>query len=583
MNPAAQMRTSVFCAVLLFTPWLPNWQSWWLATVCLIAGAVLGGALCQLRMRKLIAEKKLLEEQATARTLELGESNRMLSESQRQLVSAMDAAKLGCWSRNLLTGEVFWDERTRAMFGIAPEETMTFERLLSFVLPEDREGFQRHVEEHTNHEYRISHPDGNIRWLRVQGDAIRDDSGRAVRTAGVVMDITQQRQREQELHALELQLRHFQKFEAVGRLAGGMAHDFNNILMVVQSYTELLQEGAAGGLQGCVEHILKAVARGANLTKQLLAFSSRQVLSPTVLDLNSVVNGVVQILRRLIGEHIELRAHLSESLGTVRADPNQITQALVNLCVNARDAMPEGGTLTLETKNFTMDESSLGKYPYVKFGEYVLLSTADTGTGMSKDVQEHIFEPFFTTKERGKGTGLGLPTVFGIVKQSGGYVWVDSEAGHGTCITICLPRVNGAHAAAAPTKREAKHGSRTLLIAEDEDDLREAVCEYLRGLGYVVFSGNSGEQALAVAAQHPGHIELLITDMIMPKMNGRELAQALEKLHPELKTLYISGYMDDDAVRRVVGEQGANFLQKPFSLSALANKVREVLGRAETP
>jgi CheY-like chemotaxis protein len=325
--------------------------------------------------------------------------------------------------------------------------------------------------------------------------------------------------------------------------------------------------------------VLKAADRGASLTKQLLAFSRKQVLSPAVLDLNVVVSEAADMLKRLIGENIELHLNSGESLWAVRADPNQIAQVLVNLCVNARDAMPEGGTLTIETRNFTMDDSLVGKYPYVRVGNYVLLLVTDTGTGISEEVQEQMFEPFFTTKERGKGTGLGLPTVFGIVKQSGGYMWADSEVGRGARFTICLPKVRGVLEADIPAKPELQQkGTGTILVAEDEEALREAMCDYLRSLGYTVLAASSGPHALSLASLHEGHIDLLVTDVVMPKMNGGELSQTLGRLRPDLKTMYMSGYTDDAAVRYCIREEGVAFLQKPFSLAVLARKVHEMLG-----
>ncbi len=562
----------------------PWWHSWWFIASCLLLAALLGRALWQLRVRALVAQKELLVQQVTERTAEL-------RQSKQQLWAAMDAAKLGIWSQNLSGGESSGEELTQSIFGAAAGEIITLDDVLRFVVPEDRERFegivtqrnQRRDESDSILEYRVILPDGSLLWLQVRGGVLHDDSAGTRRAAGVVMDITEQKRAEQDVQALEQQLRQAQKIEAVGRLAGGIAHDFNNLLMVIQSYTEMLQESlpAYDSLRNNTEQVLKAADRGASLTKQLLAFSRKQVLSPAVLDLNVVVSEGAEMLKRLIGENIELRLNSAESLWAVRADPNQLTQVLVNLCVNARDAMPQGGTLTIETRNFTMDEHLLAKYPYVRLGNYVLLSVTDTGTGISKEVQEQMFEPFFTTKERGKGTGLGLPTVFGIVKQSGGYVWVDSEVGRGACFTICLPRVKGVLDSDLPAKPDLRQrGTGTILVAEDEEALREAMRDYLRSLGYTVLAARSGPDALSVASLHEGDIDLLITDVVMPKMNGGELSQALVKLRPGLKTMYMSGYADDAAVRYCVREEGVAFLQKPFSLAALARKVHEMLGAA---
>jgi PAS domain S-box-containing protein len=412
------------------------------------------------------------------------------------------------------------------------------------------------------------------------------DSG--CETGGIIIyieDITDRKRTEQEMRALEQQLRQAQKMEAVGKLAGGIAHDFNNLLMVIQSYTEILQQGlpTRAPLRKNTQEIMKATDRAVRLTRQMLAFSRKQVLSPVVLDLNAVVDETAKMLRRLIGEDIELRVSAVESLWAVEADSDQVVQVLMNLCVNARDAMPQGGTLTIATENVKVEEGGIGRQPYVSLGDYVRLSVADTGTGISKEIQEQIFDPFFTTKEVGKGTGLGLSTVYGIVKQSGGYVWVDSELGQGACFTIYLPRVKRAIAPDMSAKAETRsRGTETILVAEDEEALREAVCDYLSSLGYAILAASSGQQALSVAIKREGHIDLLITDLVMPKMSGRELAQMLGSLRPELKTIYMSGYTDDGALQHGIPELGAAFLQKPFSMGTLARKVRDMLARAET-
>jgi CheY-like chemotaxis protein len=328
---------------------------------------------------------------------------------------------------------------------------------------------------------------------------------------------------------------------------------------------------------------MKAAERAASLTGQMLAFSRKQITSPVVLDLNAVIDETAKMLKRLIGEDIEFRLSAAAPLWAIEADEDQMVQVLMNLCVNARDAMPQGGTLTIATGNVMVKEGSIDGRSYVPPGDYVKLSVTDTGTGVSKEMQERIFEPFFTTKEVGKGTGLGLATVYGVVKQSGGYVWVDSELGQGACFTIYLPRVKGAIALDMSAQAEGlPPGTETLLVAEDEEALKEAMCGYLRGLGYTVLEANSGRQALSIASQHEGAIDLLITDLVMPKMSGRELSQMLGSLRPDLKTIYMSGYTDDAVVRHGISELGVTFLQKPFSLGTLARKVRDTLVPPET-
>jgi PAS domain S-box-containing protein len=397
---------------------------------------------------------------------------------------------------------------------------------------------------------------------------------------GITRDTSDRKRAEEQRAMLEKELRHAQKMEAVGRLAGGIAHDFNNLLMIIQSYTEMLQDSlpADDTLQKNTQEIMAAANRAASLTRQMLAYSRKQILSPVVLELNVVIDETAKMLRRLIGEDIELRVSAAESLWAIEADSDQIVQVLMNLCVNARDAMPRGGTLTVATGNVTVKEGSIGgQPPGVVPGDYVRLSVADTGTGISKEMQGRIFDPFFTTKEVGKGTGLGLAMVYGIVKQSGGHVWVDSELGRGTCFTIYLPRTKRAIVPEMPAKTEAQpRGTGTILVAEDEEALRVAMCGYLRSLGYTVLEASSGKQALSIASQE-GHIDLLITDLVMPGMNGRELSQLLGSLRLDLRTICMSGYSDDPVSRHDINELGAAFLQKPFSLGTLARKVRGTL------
>jgi two-component system, cell cycle sensor histidine kinase and response regulator CckA len=400
-----------------------------------------------------------------------------------------------------------------------------------------------------------------------------------------VRDISERKRNEGEKRGLELQLRQAQKMEAVGRLAGGIAHDFNNLLMVIQSYTEMLQDRLPvdDGLRKNTEQVLKAAHRAASLTGQMLAFSRKQITAPVVLDLNSVIDDTAKMLKRLIGEDIEVQVTPAESLWTISADADQIVQVLMNLCVNARDAMPQGGMLTIATENIAITEGSINGHPEVAPGEYVKLTVSDSGLGIRKEDQEQIFEPFYTTKDVGKGTGLGLAMVYGIVKQNGGNVWVDSELGQGACFTICLPRAKGMIASDTSAKpARQRRGTGTILIAEDEEALREAICGYLRTLGYMVLEASSGQEALSVASEHEGHIDLLITDVVMPKMSGRELSQTLGRSRPRLKTIHMSGYTDDAVLRHGIQGSEATFLQKPFNLSMLARTVSDTLGQSET-
>jgi PAS domain S-box-containing protein len=394
-------------------------------------------------------------------------------------------------------------------------------------------------------------------------------------------DVTERKRSEQEVRALEEQLLQAQKMEAIGRLAGGIAHDFNNLLMVIRSYSEMLQEGLQGDerLQRYAREVLKSADRAAGLTGQMLAFSRKQMLAPVVLDLNLLLDECVKMLERLIGEDIEVKVNASEALWAIEADSDQMFQVLMNLCVNARDAMPQGGELVLVTRNVSVGADVASRHACMVPGEYVMLSVTDTGEGMSEEIQKHVFEPFFTTKEVGGGTGLGLSTVYGIVKQSNGYVWCDSEKGNGTTFSIYLPRVKQALAPiAASHVDEIQRGSETILVVEDEGALRTLVCDFLTSLGYDVIAADGGQQALAVANAHDGAIDVLVTDVVMPKMSGRQLSQTLREIRPELKTIYMSGYTDDAVVRHGIRGAALAFLQKPFSLATLGQKVREVIG-----
>ena len=389
----------------------------------------------------------------------------------------------------------------------------------------------------------------------------------------VLMDITGRRR-------LEEQLRQSQKMEAVGMLAGGVAHDFNNLLTIITGYSQLILNslGASDPNRHSAEQIMKAGERAAALTRQLLAFSRRQVLQPQVLELNKLVTGMSAMLRRLIGEDIDLRLILPAAVGRVNADPGQMEQVLMNLVVNARDAMPAGGTLTIETANVQLDRNSAGRHVAVRPGPYVLLAVSDSGVGMDEATQAHLFEPFFTTKSQGKGTGLGLSTVFGIVKQSGGSVQVYSELGKGTSVKVYLPRI-GQPAAAGPggSSRPVARGTETILVVEDDEMVRHLVRDALERDGYKVLEAAGPLEARSTAESYRGAIHLLITDVVMPKLSGRELAGQLGRRRPQMKILYISGYADGAVVTSGVLEKGVAFLQKPFTPAALTAKVREVI------
>jgi PAS domain S-box-containing protein len=384
-----------------------------------------------------------------------------------------------------------------------------------------------------------------------------------------------------ERRSLEEQLRQSQKLEAVGQLAGGVAHDFNNLLTVITGYSDLSLRrlDKDNPLRSNLEEIKKAGERAASLTRQLLAFSRKQVLQPKVLQLNAIVADVDKMLRRLIGEDIDPLTLLEPSLGQIKADPGQIEQVLLNLAVNARDAMPQGGKLTIETANVYLDNQYVRRHSAIQPGNYVMLAVSDTGCGIDAETQTRMFEPFFTTKEQGKGTGLGLSTVYGIVNQSGGNIWVYSEVGKGTTFKIYLPRIDGATKMneARDPLAELPQGRETVLLTEDEEQVRKMIRMILEMNGYHVLEASGGDEALALYKQHEGQIDLVMTDVVMPQMSGRELAQSLEILHPGIKVLYMSGYTDDAIVRHGLLDQEIAFLQKPFTPDALMRKMREVL------
>ncbi len=429
--------------------------------------------------------------------------------------------------------------------------------------------------------------DGTAVTVNLFAAPLQDVEGRVAGILAVIEDVT-------AVKRLEQQFFQAQKMEAVGRLAGGVAHDFNNLLTAILASTDLLLETLPPEHPGREDALetRKAALRAADLTRQLLAFSRQQVLAPRVLSLNDVVTEMDKMLRRLIGEDVELRTVRTENLGAVRADPGQLEQVVVNLAVNARDAMPKGGRLTIETANVALDEPYAMARTVVVPGAYVMLAVSDTGTGMDAATQARLFEPFFTTKPKGRGTGLGLATVYGIVKQSGGYVWAYSEPGRGTTFKIYLPRVDAPvePPAAAPVDRGSLRGTETILLVEDQEEVRKLTRRMLEARGYTVLVAASGQEALRIGEtlrgrrhsdQPRGLIDLLVTDVVMPGMSGREVALLLAPPHPKMRVLYLSGYTDESIVHHGVLEPGIAFLQKPFTADALARKVREVLDAPE--
>jgi PAS domain S-box-containing protein len=430
--------------------------------------------------------------------------------------------------------------------------------------------------------YRILVKSGELKWVWEQGRGVYGEDGSLQALEGFVTDVTPIKRTEEARKQLERELRQAQKMEAVGRLAGGIAHDFNNLLTVIIGRSRHLADrlGADDPARRDVELIEKSAGRGAALTQQLLAFSRQQVLEIQPVDLNRVVADIEPMLRRLLGEDIEFTVHLSEGVGLVMADPGQVDQVILNLAVNARDAMPSGGRFTIETWNVELDDAFVKAHPGARPGPHVALTARDTGVGIDELTLAQIFEPFFTTKDVGKGTGLGLSTVYGIVKQHDGYIAVDSRRGEGATFTVYLRHHEGevVTPGTRPTRAGPLQGSETILLVEDADEVRDLIAEILRENGYTVLEARAGEEAEAIADRHGGMIDLLITDVVMPRMGGRELADHISRRYPQLRMLYVSGYAAPEFEGGRLTPTGA-FLSKPFAVEALLLKVREILAR----
>jgi PAS domain S-box-containing protein len=504
-----------------------------------------------------------------------------LRQSEASLEKAQNIAHIGSWEHDLANRQLRWSNETYRIFGCSQERpTVSLDFFIERVHPDDREAVMRAGEKARasgkpyRAEHRIIRPDGSERLVQQQAEVITDHLGTAVRMVGTTQDIT-------DVRHLEEQLRQSQKMEAIGRLAGGIAHDFNNLLTGIIGYSDLLLNSLDPNepSRQDLEEIKKAGERAASLTSQLLAFSRKQILQPSVLDLNKVIADLDKMLRRLIGEDIELVTLFGSELGHVKVDPGQIEQIIMNLAVNARDAMPQGGQLTIETNNVELDEAYARRHVAVAAGYYVMLAVSDTGCGMDAETQSRIFEPFFTTKEAGKGTGLGLSTVYGIVKQSGGNIWVYSELGQGTTFKVYLPHVDkpAEQMETRPSIAGMLRSSETILVVEDEEAVRKLTCQVLRMNGYQVVEAPNSSEAPLISERYEGPIHLLLTDVVMPQMSGREVATRLASMRPTMKVLYMSGYTDDAIVHHGVLDPGVAFIQKPFTPAKLARKVREVL------
>ena len=475
------------------------------------------------------------------------------------------------------------------LYGYENPEEVIGQSALGFIAPEDR---PRAVEDArkmfetgsiVNPQYTLLRKDGVPFPAEVRTSLILNAEKKPLSIICVSRDITERNRAEEEKTALQEQLRQSQKIEAIGRLAGGIAHDFNNLLTVIKGYSQLslLETEEGGPLRENIEEIKKAAEKAADLTRQLLAFSRRQILEMKVLDLNNLLVDLDKMLHRLIGEDIGLITLLADDLGRVKTDPGWVEQIIMNLAVNARDAMPNGGKLTIETANVELDEAYARGHIAVKPGRYVMLSVSDTGVGMTPEVKQQVFEPFFTTKEKGKGTGLGLSTVYGIVKQSGGNIWVYSERGQGTTFKIYLPRVDEPleELKERLVKEEFPQGKETVLVVEDEEAVRQLAVRILKRQGYTVLDTPDGDSALVICEERKEPIHLILTDVIMPGMSGRQLVDRCSQVRQDFKVLYMSGYTDNAIVQHGVLVEGINYIQKPFTVDALARKVREVLDK----
>ena len=507
-------------------------------------------------------------------------AERAVFDAEERMRFALEASQLGVWEANLRTGAAYWSDTCQTMHGVAPGSFGdTFEAFLDRIHADDRDAVRATIEEairgrtDAQFDYRTTALDGTTRWIAAVGRFSYDASGAPTRGAGIASDVTERRQ-------LEEQLRQSQKMEAVGQLAGGVAHDFNNLLTAILGFSEFLAESLPQGdarLED-VGEIRHAAERAATLTRQLLAFSRKQIFAVRVLSLGDVVGELTPMLRRVLGESIDLATIVGDRT-FVKADPGQLQQVIVNLAVNAHDAMRDGGRLTIETSDVMLDEAFAHRHPSVRPGPHVKLTVTDTGHGMDAATQKRIFEPFFTTKPQGQGTGLGLATVYGIVKQSGGSIWVQSEPGRGTTFTVFLPKTEDRADAAERQAPEARThgGAETVMLIEDELLVREYVYKVLTRHGYSVHAFADPCRAIAYAEANSAPIDLVLTDVVLPNMSGKAAVAKILEQHPESRTLFMSGYADHAIVRQGMLDEGTAFLQKPFTPAALGKKIRDVL------
>ena len=524
---------------------------------------------------ELVGFTKVLRDRTTEKRLE--EERRA---SEQRLFTALAAARMGTWEWEVSTNRQWFDEGLARVFGVGPDEISALDDMLARVHADDRLAvalaFRQSAESGADLdiEFRILRPDGSVRWLRDHGKVLFDGRGDPTRLTGACVDITERRHTEE-------QLRQVQRMDAVGRLAGGVAHEVNNMMTAILGFTDLLLDpGHAGDRRGDLLQIRKAAGRAAIVTAQLLAFSRRQILQPRMVDLNVVVTELQPMLPRLMGEDKEVDVVLAPDLWPVHADRGQLEQVVINLALNARDAMPRGGRFTLETANVVLDEGYIARHSGTTMarGSYVQLVVSDTGGGIPPDLQGRIFEPFFTTKPVGQGTGLGLSMVYGMIKQSGGFIWVYSEPGQGTAFKLYLPRAAASpEAATPPGGYEVPRGEETVLVVEDDQLVRELSARLLASQGYATLEARDGREALELLEAHAGRVQLVLTDVVMPELGGAEFARRVQSLQPGLPVLFMSGFTDHEVVRRGLLDPGAPYLQKPFDAATLGRRVREVL------
>ncbi|HUF07806.1 MAG TPA: response regulator [Rhodothermales bacterium] len=509
-------------------------------------------------------------------------AEKSLSQTKERMQFALESAGVGIWESEMASGRTSWSDILEQLHGLPVGEFAgTFDAFIDCIHADDRQRVRNSISESFRNrldsrlEYRTTWPDGSTHWMAGIGRTFYSDAGEPIRAVGVGLDITAQKN-------LEEQFRQAQTLEAVGGLAAGVAHDFNNLLTIVTGYCDLLADRFAEDAAATqdLDEIRRAGTSATALTRQLLAFSRRQIVAPRAVDLNSILNDSYKMARRLVEENVQIDLRLADHLMPIYVDPGQIEQVLLNLVINARDAMPNGGVVTIETDNAVVDEPYARTHLEVQPGSYVLLSVSDTGIGMSPEVQSRLFEPFFTTKERGRGTGLGLATVYGIVKQTGGHIWVYGEVGIGTTFKIYLPV---APATEVPTTAPASQapaelqGSETVLVVEDEAPLRALTERILRRYGYTVLLAANGEEAQRVCTEHQGPIHAVLMDVVMPGKSGRAVGDWIEQCRPETKIIYLSGYTDNAIAHHGVLDPGTTFLQKPFTSDVLLSTIRGVL------